>query len=65
MGLTIPGLPSSMLHPSDGSSRSKAWLEEDVDIPEAELPHERENLKRKPAHRPGQLVEPGVTQYPP
>lgn len=53
-----------MSHPSDGSRRFGAWLEEDVHVPEADLPLGRENLKRGPAHKPGQRVEPELTQYP-
>ena len=60
----LSGWRSSVSHPGDGSRRFWAWLEEDVDVPEADLPLGRENLKGGPAHKPGQPVEPELTQHP-
>ena len=38
---------TSVSHPSDGSSHFWAWLEEDVDVPEADLPLGREKPEKR------------------
>lgn len=70
MGFIISGrgvpalsrLPLSMLHPDD---ESRAWLEEEAEVPEAEFPRDGRKPEKKASSQSKPVCRARITPYPP